>query len=156
MAKARPVKQASTLAKTKTMKVTPFQASVYALTSQIPRGNVTTYGRIAKALNSSPRAGTLSDAYYPSCFFYRLWADPVVGNALRRNPYAPRVPCHRVIANTLFVGGFQGVWDLNGCTAPKKLDLLKGEGVLFDSRGYLKDSRLVFDEFKSETTVRAM
>jgi len=135
MAKARPIKQASTPAKTKTMKVTPFQASVYALTSQIPRGNVTTYGRIAKALHSSPRA---------------------VGNALRRNPYAPRVPCHRVIATTLFLGGFQGVWDLNGCTAPKKLELLKGEGVLFDIRGYLKDSRLVFDEFKSETTVTAV
>jgi O6-methylguanine-DNA--protein-cysteine methyltransferase len=40
-------------------KVTPFQRSVYNLCSQIPKGNVTTYGRIAKALNSSPRAGPL-------------------------------------------------------------------------------------------------
>lgn len=39
-------------------KVTPFQRSVYDLCSQIPRGKVTTYGRMAKALNSSPRAGT--------------------------------------------------------------------------------------------------
>jgi len=58
MAKARPTKRTSTPAKTTAMEITPFQASVYALTSQIPRGKVTTYGRIAKALNSSPRAGT--------------------------------------------------------------------------------------------------
>jgi hypothetical protein len=39
-------------------KVTPFQKRVCDLCSQVPRGKVTTYGRIAKALNSSPRAGT--------------------------------------------------------------------------------------------------
>lgn len=72
----------------------------------------------------------------------------VVGNALRRNPFAPQVPCHRVIANNLFIGGFQGVWDLKGETAPKKLKLLKNEGVTFDSRGIITDTRLVFDGFK--------
>jgi len=40
--------------------VTPFQQSVYNLCSQVPKGKVTTYGRIAKALNSSPRAGMLT------------------------------------------------------------------------------------------------
>jgi len=40
--------------------VTPFQQSVYNLCSQVPKGKVTTYGRIAKALKSSPRAGILS------------------------------------------------------------------------------------------------
>ena len=73
-----------------------------------------------------------------------------MGNALRRNPYAPKVPCHRVIANNLFLGGFQGVWDLNGATAPKKLELLKNEGVTFDSRGYIRDTRLVFEDFQTE------
>jgi hypothetical protein len=48
----------------------------------------------------------------------------------------------------LFIGGFQGVWDLNGATAPKKLGLLKGEGVLFDSRGIITDTRLIFDGFQ--------
>jgi methylated-DNA-[protein]-cysteine S-methyltransferase len=71
-----------------------------------------------------------------------------VGNALRRNPFAPIVPCHRVIANNLFLGGFQGVWDLSGETAPRKLALLKDEGVSFDSRGIIMDSRLVFDGFE--------
>jgi methylated-DNA-[protein]-cysteine S-methyltransferase len=120
---------------------TPFQRAVYDLCSQVPKGKVTTYGRIAKALNSSPRAGNSLDGSLLT----------VVGNALRRNPYAPIVPCHRVIANNLFIGGFQGVWDLNGATAPKKLTLLKNEGVSFDSRGVIRDSRLVYDDFRVES-----
>jgi methylated-DNA-[protein]-cysteine S-methyltransferase len=71
----------------------------------------------------------------------------VVGNTLRRNPFAPVVPCHRVIANTMFIGGFQGVWDLKGETAPRKLGLLKSEGVAFDSRGIIVDTQLVWDGF---------
>ena len=33
-----------------------------------------------------------------------------MGGALRNNPFAPRIPCHRVIASSLFVGGFKGEW----------------------------------------------
>ena len=66
-------------AETPAAKVTPFQSRVYALLSQIPPGRVTTYAALSKALNSSPRA---------------------VGGALRSNPFAPRVPCHRCIAST--------------------------------------------------------
>ena len=58
--------------------VTPFQERVYALLQQIPEGKVTTYAAMAKALNSSPRA---------------------VGGALRNNPFAPEVPCHRCVAS---------------------------------------------------------
>ena len=36
---------------------TPYQLRVYALLSQIPRGRLTTYASLARALNSSPRAG---------------------------------------------------------------------------------------------------
>ena len=56
---------------------TAFERRVYEATSAIPRGRVSTYGEVAKLLGSSPRA---------------------VGGALRRNPFAPRVPCHRVVA----------------------------------------------------------
>jgi methylated-DNA-[protein]-cysteine S-methyltransferase len=59
--------------------VTAFQERVYALLQQIPEGKVATYATMAKALNSSPRA---------------------VGGALRNNPFAPEVPCHRVLAST--------------------------------------------------------
>jgi O-6-methylguanine DNA methyltransferase len=49
---------------------------VYALLCQIPKGRVSSYACLSKALSSSPRA---------------------VGGALRRNPFAPEVPCHRII-----------------------------------------------------------
>ena len=49
---------------------------VYDALLQIPAGRVATYASLARALGSSPRA---------------------VGGALRRNPFAPRVPCHRVV-----------------------------------------------------------
>ena len=59
-------------------KVTPFQERVYALLLQIPEGKITSYAALSRALNSSPRA---------------------VGGALRNNPFAPQVPCHRCIAS---------------------------------------------------------
>lgn len=67
---------------------------------------MTTYGLLAKALNSSPRA---------------------VGQALRCNPYAPIVPCHRVVAANGFIGGFMG--DTKGKAIQKKITLLESEGV---------------------------
>jgi methylated-DNA-[protein]-cysteine S-methyltransferase len=60
-------------------KVTEYQERVYSLLQQIPEGRITTYAALAKALSSSPRA---------------------VGGALRNNPFAPEIPCHRCIAST--------------------------------------------------------
>ncbi|KAF8121405.1 6-O-methylguanine DNA methyltransferase [Boletus edulis] len=54
----------------------------------IPCGRVTTYGVFCLALGmGSPRS---------------------VGSALRHNPFAPFVPCHRVIGSNLYIGGFFG------------------------------------------------
>ncbi|MBI3375020.1 MAG: methylated-DNA--[protein]-cysteine S-methyltransferase [Betaproteobacteria bacterium] len=62
----------------------PFQRRVWAAISAIPRGEVLTYGRIAKALRSAPRA---------------------VGQACGSNWFPLVIPCHRVVgANGL--GGF--------------------------------------------------
>ncbi len=68
---------------------TEFEQRLYAACKRIPCGKVATYGQLAQILNSAPRA---------------------VGQALRRNPYAPVVPCHRVIAASLELGGFSGSW----------------------------------------------
>ena len=87
---------------------TAFESRVYEATSAIPRGRVSTYGELAKLLNSSPRA---------------------VGGALRRNPFAPRVPCHRVVAaGGAALGGFSGTWGATPETA-RKLSMLVEEGV---------------------------
>lgn len=87
---------------------TAFEARVYEATSAIPRGRVSTYGEVAKLLGSSPRA---------------------VGGALRRNPFAPRVPCHRVVAaGGAALGGFSGTWGATPETA-RKLAMLVEEEV---------------------------
>jgi methylated-DNA-[protein]-cysteine S-methyltransferase len=82
---------------------TPFQESVYYLCSKIPKGNISTYKELSRKLKSSPRG---------------------VGQALKRNPYAPKVPCHRVVTSTGNLGGYNGI--LN---SRKKITLLKKEGI---------------------------
>lgn len=52
-----------------------------------------------------------------------------IGQALRTNPFAPQVPCHRVIANDLSPGGFNG--RTSGAALAKKLRLLATEGIVF-------------------------
>ncbi|KAI0901265.1 methylated-DNA--cysteine S-met [Annulohypoxylon nitens] len=95
---------------------TVFEKKVWNLLCQIPRGQVSTYGLLSAHLGSSPRA---------------------VGNALRRNPFAPQVPCHRVIATKKTLGGFKGKWpkDGEGITIDEKRRLLRGEGVKIDDKG---------------------
>lgn len=95
---------------------TPFQKRVLSLLCQVPRGRVTTYGLMSKHLGSSPRA---------------------IGNAMRRNPFAPEVPCHRVVATGGALGGFKGQWpkDGEGITLDEKRVLLRGEGIKFDGSG---------------------
>ncbi len=56
-----------------------------------------------------------------------------VAQALSRNPFAPRVPCHRVVASDRSLRGFQGS-DSPAALARKRA-LLEAEGVAFDARG---------------------
>jgi len=98
--------------------VSPFAARVYAALKRIPRGRVITYAALARRVGCrSPRA---------------------VGQALRANPLAPAVPCHRVIASDLTPGGFAG--KTRGPELRRKLRLLAKEGVKF-ADGRLADAR---------------
>ena len=90
-----------------------FEERVWKLMERIPAGKVTTYGLLAKKLNS--RA-------------YRA-----VGNACRRNPYAPRVPCHRVVRSDGTVGGFSG--KTSGKNVRRKIQMLRREGVQVAKNG---------------------
>ncbi len=95
---------------------TPFEARVYAAVRRVPAGRVTTYAALAAAVGCrSPRA---------------------VGQALRRNPFAPEVPCHRVIRSDGRPGGYGGA--TGGARAARKRALLAAEGVRF-VRGRLAD-----------------
>jgi len=68
---------------------TPFQRRVWRALRRIDPGNVRSYGQLARALASSPRA---------------------VGMACRANPIPVIVPCHRVVAQS-GLGGFMGQRD---------------------------------------------
>jgi methylated-DNA-[protein]-cysteine S-methyltransferase len=88
-------------------RVTPFQQRVYEALCAIPRGRVATYAGLAAALGcGSPRA---------------------VGQALRANPFAPRIPCHRVVRSDGTLGGYQG--RTRGAALRRKASLLRAEGV---------------------------
>jgi len=98
-----------------------FNHKVWAMTVRIPAGRLATYGQIAKALGS-PQAAR------------------AVGNALNRNPYAPLVPCHRVVGSTGSLTGFAGGLE-------KKKELLQREGIQCDGHRVLisKDQWVVLD-----------
>lgn len=84
-----------------------FAKKVYEQLRKVPKGKVTTYKILAAAL------GTRA---------YRA-----VGSALKNNPYAPEVPCHRVVKSDGKVGGFMG--KLTGEEVAKKIVMLRNEGV---------------------------
>jgi methylated-DNA-[protein]-cysteine S-methyltransferase len=84
-----------------------FVDKVYSLCRKVPRGKVTTYKELAKALGTKA---------------YRA-----VGQAMRHNPYAPVVPCHRVVASDGTIGGFGG--KTKGPNIRKKIRMLEKEGV---------------------------
>jgi len=81
-----------------------FNEKVYKLCKKIPKGKVSTYKEIGKALKGKGQ-------------IYRA-----IGRALNKNPYAPKVPCHRVISSSGELGGFaSGI--------KNKIKLLRKEGI---------------------------
>ena len=108
-------------------KVTEFQKQVYDATKRIPRGKVTTYKHLARAV--------------------KCGSSQAVGQALKVNPFAPKVPCHRVIRTDLTIGGFSG--QLRGPKIRQKKALLSKEGVRFEGdRLANPEDVYVFDDLK--------
>ncbi|KPI43309.1 uncharacterized protein AB675_6764 [Cyphellophora attinorum] len=130
-------------AATSTKRLTPYQRLVYAHLLCIPPGRITSYLVLSRAVAAAAYATSKTEqAPRPSA--------RAVGGALRNNPFAPTVPCHRVIAHSGYVGGFKGEWfdAPSGVNQVEKLGLLKDEGVDFDHTGkLLKDGsgEWVFD-----------
>ncbi len=96
--------------------VTDFQRRVYALALRIAPGHTSTYGELAAQLGGRHLARA-------------------VGQALGHNPFAPVVPCHRVLA----AGGRAGGFSAEGGTATK-LRLLQIEGACFGTQPGLFDA----------------
>ena len=64
-----------------------LEQKVYKKLLEVPKGQITTYGELAKAvgLKNGPR---------------------VIGKIMNKNPYPVIVPCHRVVMSTGKVGGY--------------------------------------------------
>jgi methylated-DNA-[protein]-cysteine S-methyltransferase len=110
--------------------LTPYRRRVYRVLLSVPPGRWTTYSALATYLNSSARA---------------------VGNAMRTNPFAPEVPCHRVLAADGSLGGYKGEWRVSkhiagGGFQEEKMVRLREEGVEFDGAG--KAGGVCFREFE--------
>jgi methylated-DNA-[protein]-cysteine S-methyltransferase len=90
----------------KKLKGTSFQVKVWAYLKKIPRGSVKTYTQVAKDIG-------------------KPLAVRAVANAIGKNPYPPRIPCHRVIRSDGSLGGYSA----KGGIRAKRM-LLKKEGVV--------------------------
>ncbi len=82
---------------------TSFQRQVWQAISDIPRGQTRTYGELASAIKTSPRA---------------------LANACRQNPFPFIIPCHRVLRKTS-IGGYAG--HTTGSLIDLKVALLQHE-----------------------------
>lgn len=88
-----------------------FNERCYQVLSQIPAGKVATYKQIALAMNT-PKAAR------------------AVGNACRKNPHVPIVPCHRVICSNGALGEYVLGKD-------QKKRLLVSEGIEISEEGFV-------------------
>ena len=88
------------------IKGTTFQLKVWNYLKKIPKGKIKTYSQVAKAIG-------------------RPKSIRAVANAVGKNPYPPKIPCHRVIRSDGSLGGYSGKGGIQ-----QKRRLLRLEKVL--------------------------
>ena len=84
--------------------MTRFQSDCYEALKKVPKGKVITYAGLARMIG-------------------RPKAHRAVGSAMNKNPYAPQVPCHRVVKSNGDLGGF-------ATNIEVKIKRLQEEGVM--------------------------
>ena len=84
---------------------TKFQIKVWKYLISIPKGSIRTYKQVAIAIKCTKAARA-------------------VANACAKNPYSPKIPCHRVIRSDGTLGGYSGRGGIR-----QKLKLLRSEKV---------------------------
>lgn len=92
-----------------------FQQKLYDKLREVPRGKVTTYQDLAHAIGTK--------------------AHRAVGTAMNKNPFAPEVPCHRVVKANGEIGQFAHGKE-------QKLAMLLAEGV------EVKDNKIDLAKFR--------
>jgi methylated-DNA-[protein]-cysteine S-methyltransferase len=103
-----------------------FQKKVYAKLCEVPAGKVTTYQDLAQAVGSK--------------------ACRAVGSAMSKNPFAPEVPCHRVVKANGEIGQY-------ALGAETKIAMLLAEGIeVLDKKVDLAKFRYDFQRTFVEAT----
>ncbi len=106
-----------------------YTRKVLEVTTLIPTGYIASYGAIAKAAGGGPRA---------------------VGNIMAKNPFAPIVPCHRVVSSDFTLGGYGGGLDVKleflvrekqGYTSPQQISVGNRKLQVFPVEFVLKKSK---------------
>ncbi|HLC49864.1 MAG TPA: MGMT family protein [Candidatus Nanoarchaeia archaeon] len=110
------------------MAIKNFNEKVYSLLRKVPKGKVTTYKILAEALGTKA---------------YRA-----VGQAMRCNPYAPKVPCHRVVASNGSIGGFMGSQNPKSKEVKKKIMVLSKEGVKIKNNKIINFEKILIKKIK--------
>ena len=103
---------------------TKFQEKVYNNCKKIPKGKVSTYKILADKLG--------------------IKAYRAVGQALRCNPYAPKVPCHRIVKSDGSIGGFVGNLDPDSKEVKRKIRMLNKEGIEIENNKIKNFSKFLF------------
>lgn len=85
--------------------ISEFQRRVYLALLEVPRGETISYKQLGEHIGCR--------------------SAQAIGQALKRNPFAPDVPCHRVIASDGSLGGFHG--QREGEMIERKRALLQSE-----------------------------
>ncbi len=93
---------------------TTLQEKVWQKIDEIPKGNVTTYKLLAKALKSR--------------------AVRAIATAVGKNPNAPTTPCHRVVLSSGKIGNYT-----HPLGVKRKIELLQQEGIEVDDKGNIVD-----------------
>jgi len=109
------------------MPTNQFSEKIYALLKKVPKGRVTTYKILAQS------AGTKA---------YRA-----VGQSMRCNPFAPNVPCHRVVKSDGSIGGFMGKINPNSKDVKKKIKMLEKEGIKIKNNRIIDFDKFLFSNF---------
>jgi deoxyribonuclease V len=107
-----------------------FVEYFYSIVKQIPKGKVSTYGALARALGD-------------------IRAARAVGRLLNQNPFAPIVPCHRVVMSDGSLGGF-------GTGIENKIKLLAKEGVNVSDNSVSDFENVYFSDFESNYPLKKM
>jgi len=98
--------------------MTSFQSQCYEALKKVPRGKVITYGGLAEMIGK-PKA------------------HRAVGSAMNKNPFAPKVPCHRVVKSNGDLGGFS-------IDTKVKIKRLQEEGVMVSNNKIVDFQSILF------------